>query len=115
MNHQQPFSSQSSCASAQVIALGELRPSPGAAAALASQVNPLHGIRTRLEVCVGEVEMTVGELLAARENEVVTLDAAIDQPIELRLNGSVVARGQLVAIDGRFGFRITELPGPLAP
>jgi flagellar motor switch protein FliN/FliY len=100
---------------AQIIALDDLRASPGAASAVSSQANPLHGIRTRLEVCVGEVELTVGELLAARENEVIALDAAIDEPVELRLNGSVVARGQLVAIDGKFGFRITEVPGPLVP
>jgi flagellar motor switch protein FliN/FliY len=100
---------------AQIIGLGDLRASPGSAAALASQANPLHGIRTRLQICVGEVELTVGELLAARENEVIALDTAIDEPVELRLNGSVVARGQLVAIDGKFGFRITEVPGPLAP
>jgi flagellar motor switch protein FliN/FliY len=112
MNHEQPL--PSSAAAAQIIALADLRPSPGGASAVAPQPNPLHGIRTRLEVCVGEVELTVGELLAARENEVVALDAAIDQPVELRLNGSVVARGQLVAIDGKFGFRITELPRPLA-
>lgn len=100
-------------ASAQVIAFDELRPSPGSASA-ALRANPLHAIRTRLEVCVGEVELTVGELLAAREDEVVPLDAGIDDPVELRLNGSVVARGQLVALDGKFGFRITELPGPLS-
>jgi len=57
--------------------------------------------------------MTVGELLAARENEVLLLDRAVDQPIDLVLEGNVVARGHLVAVDGSFAVRITELPLPL--
>lgn len=99
----------------QAIAFDELRACEPGAPAVAQGSNPLHGIRTRLEVCVGEVELTVGQLLAARENEVVALAARVDDPVELRLNGSVVARGQLVALDGRFGFRITELPKSLTP
>jgi flagellar motor switch protein FliN/FliY len=57
--------------------------------------------------------MTVGELLAARENEVLVLDRTVEQPVDLVLEGSVVARGQLVAVDGSFAVRITELPLPL--
>lgn len=110
----EPQSNRSSPATAQLIALGEQQSAPGAAPAAVSGSNVLHAIRTRLEVCVGEVEMTVGELLAARENEVVALRSPVEEPVELRLNGSVVARGELVAIGGRFGFRITELPSSLA-
>jgi flagellar motor switch protein FliN len=78
--------------------------------ALLRDAHPLHAVKVRLEVRVGESAMTVGELLAARENEVLLLDRAVDQPIDLVLEGSVVARGQLVAVDGSFAVRITELP-----
>jgi flagellar motor switch protein FliN/FliY len=100
-------------ATAQVISLGDLhadahRQSHGAP--LVEDVNPLHSVRTRLRVCVGELELTVGELLAAREQQVFVLDRAIDQPVDLVLEGKVVARGQLVAVDGNFALRISELP-----
>ena len=81
--------------------------------ALLRDANPLHAVKVRLEARVGESAMTVGELLAARENEVLLLDRAVDQPIDLVVEGSVVARGQLVAVDGTFAVRITELPLPL--
>ena len=81
--------------------------------ALLRNAHPLHAVRVRLEARVGESAMTVGELLAARENEVLLLDRAVDQPIDLVVEGSVVARGQLVAVDGSFAVRITELPLPL--
>ena len=72
--------------------------------------NPLHQIKARLQACVGEASITVGELLAAKEHQVLRLDREIDQPIDLTIEGKVVARGQLVAVDGHFAVRITELP-----
>lgn len=102
---------------AQVISLVEMQAEPASipsgSAPLISHFNPLHAVRTRLQVCVGDIELTVGELMAAREHQVLLLNRAVDEPIELLLEGKVVARGQLVAVDGHFGIRITELPVPL--
>lgn len=101
---------------AQVISLGELhgelahRASP---APVLESTNPLHSIRARLRVCVGEVELTVGELLAAREHQVIPLNRPVEAPVDILLEGNIVARGQLVAIDGCFAVRISELPVPL--
>jgi flagellar motor switch protein FliN/FliY len=100
---------------AKVISLGELH---GEAAhrlsepsvPLMENANPLHAIRTRLQVHVGGAELSVGELLAAKEHQVLILDRAVDQSVDLLLEGQVVARGQLVAVDGCFAVRITELP-----
>lgn len=102
--------------SAQIIALPEL-PLPDeaptqerAAAPLVKDWNPLHQVKATLEARVGEVSVTVGELLTATEHHVLRLDRAVDQPIDLTIEGKVVARGQLVAVDGHFAVRITELP-----
>jgi len=105
---------------AQVISLGELqgepahRPAAGAPAVI-NIANPLHSVRARLHVCVGEVELSIGELLAAKEHQVLVLDRNVDQPVDLLLEGKLVARGQLVAVEGSFAVRITELPTPLKP
>lgn len=105
---------------AQIISLGELHGEPAhrpaaEAPVLTSSGNPLHSVRARLHVCVGEVEMTIGELLAAKEHQVLVLDRTVDQAVDLLLEGKVVARGQLVAVEGSFAVRITELPAPLKP
>ena len=103
---------------AQVISLGELHPdAPRAHAALpvVPSFNPLHAVKARLQVSVGELEISIGELLAARESQVFVLDRAVDQPVDLLIEGKVVARAELVAVEGRFGLRITELPQPLKP
>lgn len=77
--------------------------------------NPLHQIKTRLQVCVGEVALTVGELMQAKENQVLVLDRGVAQPVDVLLEGRIVARGELVAVDDQFAVRITELPLPLKP
>jgi flagellar motor switch protein FliN/FliY len=97
---------------ARAIALEELAASPEGAP-LVPGLNPLHALRIELHVRVGSAAMTLGELLAARENEVLALDRAVDQPVDLVLEGRTVARGQLVAVDDNFALRITELPLPL--
>lgn len=85
-----------------------------AGAPLSPSVNPIHRVQTRLRVCVGNLDISVGELLGAKTGQVFQLDRAVDQPVDLVLEGSVVARGELVAVDDRFGIRITELPIDLA-
>ncbi|CAJ0822581.1 FliM/FliN family flagellar motor switch protein [Ralstonia flaminis] len=83
--------------------------------AVLQSTSPLLAVRARLEVCVGEVELTVGELLAAKDGHVLRLDRAVDQPVDIRLDGKVVARGLLVAVGESFAVRLTELPMPLVP
>ncbi len=99
---------------AQVIALNELdNADRSSEAKIVETLNPLHQIKARLSVSVGEAVMTVGELLGARENQVIKLDRHVEQAVDLLLEGRVVARGQLVAVDDHFAVRITELPVPL--
>ncbi|HEY8360371.1 MAG TPA: FliM/FliN family flagellar motor switch protein [Ramlibacter sp.] len=98
---------------AHPLAFEELPPDAGVGTPLLASAHPLHAVKVRLQVCVGEADMTLGELLAARQNEVLTLDRGVEQPVDLLLEGRVVARGQLVAVDGAFAVRITELPLPL--
>jgi flagellar motor switch protein FliN/FliY len=99
-------------ATAQVISLSELQgealqPEPPH---ILDNANPLHSVRTKLQVCVGQVDVSLGELLGAREHQVLVLDRAVEQPVDLLLDGKTVARGQLMAVDGKFALRITELP-----
>ena len=102
---------------AQIISLSELHPTGSDASAnLPTHVeenNPLHQVKATLSVCVGTAVMTVGELLKARKDQVIRLDCGIDEPVDLLLEGKVVARGQLVAVGDRFGVRITQLPQAL--
>ncbi len=62
-----------------------------------------------LEAVLGCAAMTVGDLAALRSGGIVPLDVPLNQQVELRLNGIAVARGELVAVDDRFGVRLEEI------
>ncbi|MCF1441345.1 FliM/FliN family flagellar motor switch protein [Ralstonia nicotianae] len=98
---------------AQALALSDLHETGVAASddvPLLGNVNPLHRVKAQLTVCVGTATITVGELMAAKAQHVLRLDSKVAHPVDLLLEGNVVARGHLVAVDEHFGVRITELP-----
>jgi flagellar motor switch protein FliN/FliY len=38
----------------------------------------------------------------------------VDEPVELFLDGKLIARGEAVVVDGNYGLRVTEIPQPVA-
>ena len=62
-----------------------------------------------LEAFVGEAKLTVAELNAMKPGSSLTLDAALNRAVDLKLNGVTVARGELVAVGDNFGVRLTEI------
>lgn len=75
------------------------------------KINPklIETVNVTLEAYLGEARMTVAELTALKDSSVVPLDAALNQSVELRLNGVAVARGELVAVGDSFAVRLTEI------
>lgn len=74
-----------------------------------SNLDIVKGVKVKLEVRVGESEMTVDEFLSLGQGSVVKLDQATTAPVDLLIDGKIVARGHLVAADDNFGVQITEL------
>lgn len=68
-------------------------------------------VKVKLEVRVGEAELTVDELLSLGQGSVVQLMRSTMAPVDLLIDGKVVARGHLVAADDNFGIQISELNG----
>lgn len=69
----------------------------------------IQNVPVQLEAFLGSVRMTVAELAALGPDSIVTLDAPLNQSVEVRLNRLAVARGELVAVGDRFGVRISEI------
>ncbi|WCM27309.1 FliM/FliN family flagellar motor switch protein [Sphingomonas sp. QA11] len=69
----------------------------------------LEAVEVSLEGFLGNARITVGDLTALKQGSVVALDAALNSAVELRLNGSAVARGELVAVGDKFAVRLTEI------
>ncbi|MBF6603633.1 MAG: flagellar motor switch protein FliN [Sphingorhabdus sp.] len=69
----------------------------------------LADIPVRLSVEVGSVSKRLADIMAFRESEVIELDRQSDDLLDIKVNGTLVAKGEVVTIDGRFGVRIAEL------
>lgn len=62
-----------------------------------------------LSVEIGRTQMTVGETLDLRAGSIVTLDRLAGEPVDLLVNGTPIARGEVVVVDEEFGLRVTEI------
>jgi flagellar motor switch protein FliN/FliY len=69
----------------------------------------LMGVSLDLSAELGRCAMRANEVLALGTGSIVALDRAAIDPVDLFVNGKLVARGEIVAVDERFGVRITEL------
>ena len=76
---------------------------------LGERLDLVEHVQVKLTVTVGDAEIDVARLFSLATNDVVTLDRDADAPVDIRLNGRVVARGMLVASGDKFGVRITEI------
>lgn len=71
----------------------------------------LDGLQVSVDAYIGLTSITVGELSALTEGDSFTIDRKLGDPIELRLNGEVIAYGELVAVGDNFGIRIQQIAG----
>jgi flagellar motor switch protein FliN/FliY len=74
-----------------------------------------HGIELLMDVALevsvelGRSHMSIGEILALRTGSVIELDKLAGEPVDVSVNGTLIARGEVVVVDEKFGVRITEV------
>lgn len=81
----------------------------GAPAAAAPSSGRLSSVRLDVSVELGRAKIPVKELLALDEGGVIRLGRPVGEPVDLVVNGTVTARGEIVVVDGRLGLRVTSL------
>lgn len=77
-----------------------------------SRPNPipgLSGVKVRVAAILGRTEVTFDEAVALDEEVLLAVDRGKDEPVDLTVNGQVVARGKLVVVGESYGVQITEL------
>jgi len=69
----------------------------------------LSEIPMELSVEIGRTHTTVGHTLQLRPGTIVELERDAGAPADLLINGTPIARGEVVVVDERYGLRITEI------
>ena len=82
---------------------------PGTDDARPADLDLLADVDLVVTVELGRVRLKVRDLLRLGEGSVVELDRAAGAPVDVLVNGSLVARGDVVVVDDELGVRVTEL------
>lgn len=72
-------------------------------------------IPVTVKIVLGSATMPVANLMRLGRGAVIPLDRRVGEPVEMMVNGRVVARGEVVVVDegsSRFGIKLTEVAGP---
>jgi flagellar motor switch protein FliN len=65
-----------------------------------------------IQVRFGRTEMLLRDVLALGDDSMVEFPRMPEEPVEILVNGRVVAKGVIVAIQGNYGVRVTEVANP---
>jgi flagellar motor switch protein FliN len=82
---------------------------PAATAASEPDLSRVSDIPMELSVEIGRTHMTVGETLQLSVGSVVTLEREAGHAVDLLVNGTAIARGEVVVVDEQYGLRVTEI------
>lgn len=76
-----------------------------------AQINPdlLQSIQVNLSVEVGRATIKIRDLLRLTQGSVVELDRVAGSPVDLLVNNTIVAQGEIVLVNERYGVRLTRV------
>lgn len=72
----------------------------------------LRDVEVELTAELGSTRMRIKHILGLRPGSVVELDRLAGEPVELTINKTLIARGEVVVVDEKFAVRITEIVSP---
>ena len=76
-----------------------------------SNLNIVLDVPVSLTIELGGCQLPMREVLQLNIGSVVQLDKPADAPVELSINGKLIARGEVVVIEDRYGVKVTEVIG----
>ena len=109
-----PPSQTSQPVKAQPVQFQELSSSQETASSqvLSDKLELLFDIPLKVSVELGRTKMTLKEVLELSVGSLIELDKLTGEPVDILVNGKLIARGEVVVIDENFGVRITDIISP---
>jgi len=78
----------------------------------ATNLNLLMDVQMSLTVELGRTKMYIKDILGLGEGSIIELDKLAGEPVDLLVNGKLIAKGEVVVIDENFGVRVTDIVSP---
>ncbi|HEY0709358.1 MAG TPA: flagellar motor switch protein FliN [Polyangia bacterium] len=76
------------------------------------RIDLLLDVPLELSVELGRTRMSIQELLSLGPGSVIELDKVAGEPLDILVNDRLVARGEAVVVNDKFGIRITDIVSP---
>ncbi len=84
----------------------------GKESGVARDLEMIMDIPVKLTVELGRTKLTIKQLLELAQGSVVELDGLAGEPMDILINGYLIAQGEVVVVDDKYGIRITEIITP---
>ncbi|WP_246838594.1 flagellar motor switch protein FliN, partial [Leptospira stimsonii] len=75
-------------------------------------LNLLMDVQMSVTVELGRTKMYIKDILGLGEGSIIELDKLAGEPVDLLVNGKLIAKGEVVVIDENFGVRVTDIVSP---
>lgn len=90
----------------------ELEPSAGARAEGDRNLELILDIPVTLSMEIGRVKLPIRNLLQLTQGSVVELERLAGEPLDVTVNGTLIAHGEVVVVNERYGIRFTDVVSP---
>jgi flagellar motor switch protein FliN/FliY len=90
----------------------DLAPEPGSLRSVESNLDVILDIPVTLSMEVGRTEVPIHDLLQLNRGSVVELDRIAGEPMDVMINGTLIAHGEVVVVNEKFGIRLTDVISP---
>lgn len=91
----------------------ESGPEPGAPVERSRTMNLLLDIDLPVSISFGKTQLPMRDVIKLTTGSIVELNRGVSEPVDVLVNGSLVARGEVVVVEGNYGVRILEIASRL--
>jgi flagellar motor switch protein FliN len=91
---------------------GDVHGEPPSAAARDVNLDMILDVSVSLSMEVGHTRISIRNLMQLNQGSVVELDRAAGEPLDVFVNGTLVAHGEVVVVNEKFGIRLTDVISP---
>ena len=84
----------------------------GSPAGMLNELDMILDIPVQITVELGRTKLTIKNLLQLAHGSVVELDAMAGEPMDVLVNGTLIAQGEVVVVNDKFGIRLTDIITP---
>lgn len=99
-------------APAQPAAQSVFKPLTGAACGSGTDIDLIMDVPVQLTVELGRTRLTIKNLLQLGQGSVVELDGLAGEPMDIFVNGYLIAQGEVVVVEDKYGIRLTDIITP---